>query len=650
MHQGKTHPPLLSLNPSLVGWVFLLMGVVVAVLLRFWQLDEAPPGLYRDEAFNGLDALRVLAGDHALFFLANNGREPAYIYLTAMAISLFGQTALAVRVGAALVGTLTIWAAYFLAKSWFGQRVGVLVAWQWAITLWAVHQSRLGLRAILLVPLLLLVFWIGTVAYRQAHRGLWLAAGMVYGAAFYTYLAVRVTPLLLLGLFVYLWFWQPKQRLLLGKGVIWFIAGTGLVVAPLGWLMWQMPALFLSRANQVSIFQPEINGGDFWGTLLHQLGQTAGMFIWQGDSIIRHNPPGRPIFDPLMVVPFLLGLVWCLRHWRRPAAIALLLWVGVMLTPTLLAEDAPHFLRAVGVLPAAIFFPAIGLNELWKWEKMPALFRQLLVIGLIAGSLYLTIRDYSHYVQQPDTAYLFEQGARQLAESINQEDANTTIYLEQRLWDSWTSVPFLVNPTQNVHRFTVEAGLPAQANSPASLYLWPHQSQEITQTFFAAPALISAQTGSWGRGDLEAAPYPLYIRYHRQPLPNFQPIARFGEAIQLVRATSSNLANGQVSVDLYWATTQPISQTLVVLVHLMSAGNLIGQSDSQPADGHLPTTVWQPKFVIQDHHFITPNQPFTLEQLQILVGLYQAKDGQRVPAFTPNHIPVGDNWQISLNP
>ena len=43
----------------------LLLALSVAAVLRFWQLDQVPPGLYRDEAFNGLDALKVLAGEHA---------------------------------------------------------------------------------------------------------------------------------------------------------------------------------------------------------------------------------------------------------------------------------------------------------------------------------------------------------------------------------------------------------------------------------------------------------------------------------------------------------------------------------------------------------------------------------------------------------
>ena len=124
MQQSLPHQDSLPAGPSHLGWVFLLLALLTAAALRFWQLGAAPPGLYRDEAYNGLDALGVLQGRHALFFSANNGREPAYIYLTALSVALFGRTVLAVRLAAAVAGTLTTWITYRLAATWFNQRVG----------------------------------------------------------------------------------------------------------------------------------------------------------------------------------------------------------------------------------------------------------------------------------------------------------------------------------------------------------------------------------------------------------------------------------------------------------------------------------------------------------------------------------------------
>ena len=83
---------------------------------------------------------------------------------------------------------------FFVGLGVFFAGVGVL----WAITLWPVHLSRIGLRPLLIVPVLTLTFWLATKAYRQQNNWLWALAGVVYGLGFYTYLAFQFAPLLLL--------------------------------------------------------------------------------------------------------------------------------------------------------------------------------------------------------------------------------------------------------------------------------------------------------------------------------------------------------------------------------------------------------------------------------------------------------------------
>ncbi|MGH2536888.1 MAG: ArnT family glycosyltransferase, partial [Candidatus Promineifilaceae bacterium] len=291
------------------------------------QLGDAPPGLYRDEAYNGLDALAVLAGDRQgdspFYFAANNGREPLYIYLTAASVALFGRSPAAVRLPAGVIGALATVPVYLLARSWFGRPAGLLAAGLWAVTLWPVHLSRIGLRAILLPPVLALAFWLGTLAVRRGRDGapawgLWLAAGAVYGLSFYTYLAARFTPLLLLALALYLL--ATGRRRWLWPGGLAFLLAAGAVICPLALLAIQQPELVIGRAGQVSILNPDMRQGPLLSALAGNSLKAAGMFLVRGDAIVRHNPPGRPVFDLFMALPFLAGLVWCARAWRRPAA------------------------------------------------------------------------------------------------------------------------------------------------------------------------------------------------------------------------------------------------------------------------------------------------------------------------------------------
>ncbi|MCP4425080.1 MAG: hypothetical protein GY803_11340, partial [Chloroflexi bacterium] len=381
--------------------------------------------------------------------------------------------------------------------SWHGRSVGLFAAFTWAVTLWPVHLSRIGLRAVLLAPFLAATFWLGTLAYRRQNRWLWLAAGLVYGVGFYTYLAVRFTPILLAAVALFLLARGKRQAL--WPGALWFGLGTAVSLFPFALLVLNQPALFLGRAGQVSILNTAVNNGSLWATLGQNTGQALGMFLWRGDTILRHNPAGRPIFDLFMALPFLIGLGWSLKNWRRPAAMTLLLWTAVMLGPTILAADTPHFLRASGLLPGVLILPAIGLARLWEWERFSARWRQTAVILLAMGSLMMTIRDYVAYGRSPDTGYLFESAARTLAERANEDVLGIDRFIDDRFWSGWPSIPFLVtNPT--AHRFWPDAGLPPLTRI-SQLFIWPYAQRDFIPPALPADALIWAEPGPLARGD-----------------------------------------------------------------------------------------------------------------------------------------------------
>lgn len=633
----------------------LLLVLSVAALLRFWQLGDAPPGLYRDEAYNGLDALRVLQGEHALYFATNNGREPTYIYLTAASIALLGRSALAVRFAAAVVGTVTTYVVYRLARSWFGQRSGLLAAWLWAVTLWPVHLSRIGLRAVLLAPVLALAFWLGTVAFRRNRRWLWLVAGALYGATFYTYLAARFTPILLILLLSYLFLTRLKsdaERRRLISGLLLFGVGALLALLPLGVVAWQQPDIVLGRAGQVSILSPEINEGDLWGTLLRQSGQALGLFIWRGDTIARHNPPGRPLFDFYMVLPFAIGLLWLVRQWRRPAAMFTLLWVAVMLGPTILAEDTPHFLRASGILPAALFLPAVGLSKLWEWPKLPGALRQSLVLLLVWGTLISTITDYTEYTGRPETAYLFEAAARELAQEINAERSEVTVFADRRFWEGWPSLPFLVQRS-GVNLYTSEDELHPEPVLPVSIYAWPYGRLDFIPEQLPTPAAVFIEEGALARGDLEPSAYPLYVRYSATSYTSTPITAYFGENIVLHEVAVMPQPSGDLEVDLQWsltsvAATSPATLEIapISFVHVLDGGAIAGQRDVPLGEGYWPVSAWREGQVVRNRYIIELNEPYDRTRHQIVVGLYDAETTARLPVFTPEGEPAGDSWLI----
>ena len=634
----------------------MLLIVGVAALFRFWQLGSLPPGLYSDEAFNGLDALNVIDGQHALFFEQNNGREPFYIYLTAFAVQIFGRTTFAVRFPAALLGTLTVIPTYYVGKLWFNRSVGLFMGLLWAITVWPIHLSRVGFRSIGL-PFMTACFLVAaTIAFRRLQlrmlpRKSLFVAGILYAGLFYTYLPARLTPIFLILFLIYA-AWQRQLRLR-WQTLLWFGAGAVLGILPFvlyGVLNWE--AVF-GRTGQVSIFSPIINQGDLLGTFWRHLIGTLGMFFWQGDTIVRHNPAGRPVFDIVMSIPFVWGVGWCVWRWRHPAAAAALLWVGTLLWGTILAEDAPHFLRSVGILPILLIFPAISLSRFSNWSKLPRGLSGSIIAILLIISGSLTIRDYFvDYAKADSTYYLFESAARELAEQVNKDQSQQlNSLIDERFAQEWESITFLV--TEDMQTFAPAQVVDGELSTATALYAWPHASTNYLQYFIQPPVLVSIQQGGLARGDLEANPYQLYTRYVVTPQENpSTPVANFDNQLHL-HAIVLDVAeeSPHLSIQLTWSFPTYPARELKAFVHVLDRASmaLVAQADAPIGGSSWAFEWWEFDVSVQEQREIILPTRYHADELLVLVGAYDPVTLERLPVRNASGEMIGDSWTVTPN-
>ena len=490
----------------------LLVLIILAFALRLPGPGSFPPGLYHDEAYYGLDAAGVLQGNLHVYFPANNGREPLFIYLVAPFIAILGRTPAALRLASCFVGTLGVAAAFALGRTLFNRRVGVLTAAFTAVTPWPVILSRTGFRAGTLPVVLSLAVAASVLAWREwptserdGQRGdRWiLISAILTGLTAYTYTASRLVPLLAIGMVLWLVVarhWRPDRR----RSLMW-LAVAGIVVLPLAIQFARVPADLFGRAEQVSVFDSGINHGRLLETLWRNVQGVAGMLWVRGDFIPRHNIPNRPVFETLAGMLAAIGLAWlvvgALRRCTIPVLV--LMWAVVMALPTLLAENAPHFLRAVGLVPVAMLLPALGTDAAcgW-WERLiesvrskvfnskgssrnnipfssgsksewaggyflspPSLSGAMVAVAVVAivlelGSTLFVINLDGYLDAWADLHYQFETGAVELAKAINDDSGHSwswgwttrqnarsssrSIWLDRRLRDGWASVPYLV--------------------------------------------------------------------------------------------------------------------------------------------------------------------------------------------------------------
>ncbi len=625
----------------------LLAIITVGALLRLVGLGEQPPGLYHDEAYYGLDALRVLAGEHPVFFEANNGREPLFIYLVAASVGLLGRTPVAVRLVAALVGTLTILATFWLGRALFSARVGLLGAAVTALTVWTVNLSRVGFRAVTMPLVLALCLWQGAEAGRTGRTRHWVAAGALYGLLFYTYLAARFTPVALAALALVMWLGRRGRTDPATDAGVWargvgLAALTALVVAAplLAYLAAHLDET-VGRSGQVSILNPAINGGDPWGLLARQAARTLGMFNWRADFIPRHNAPLRPVFDPALGLAFLVGLAVAVHRWRAPAYALALVWTAVMLLPTVLAEDAPHFLRAAGVLPVALLLPALGLDRVWAWltERGREGLGRLVVAAALLVGLASTVHDYFMVHTRGDAAYYqFETGATQAALEVNQflgtgwqggwsapateRPEGYRAYIAERLWDNWANIRFLTIPS-GVRTLTANRQV---SGDHILLVLWPFEDNRAALAQLPTPSLIEARVGAAEQGDLERAPRQLYYTVRTRPeLPPDRLGADFGRA-RLMDA--SWRGTGQtVQVRLTWRANGPLPASLAAFVHAVGPSGLLAQADGPPG-GLYPAPLWRAGDVVAEERSLTMPPGTVLSEVRI--GLYETEGQTRL--------------------
>jgi 4-amino-4-deoxy-L-arabinose transferase-like glycosyltransferase len=411
--------PPTHLHPSTFNfgnpWLQIALIVAVAAFFRLWQIGSIPPGLFGDEATDGLDALDVLAGRGAIFFPANFGREGLHMWLVAGMFRLIGVTPLALRLPSALAGIATALATYWLGRELVAayrapneepktkdEKGVVLGLWSFvplvaalyiAASYWHVHFSRFGIRGVftpLLGALAFAAFWRAVNRANQRinesanHESpftsrhspfairyspfVWFAfSGLFLGLATHFYTASRFYPFFLGGFLILqaaiAYATGRREQAILRRnlwGIVVLFIVAALIFAPLGLYFVQHPGSFTQRASEVVATK----AANPW----LRMGQAAAANVLQffvpgqGDPEQFYNLPHRAVFDPLTAFLALIGIGVLLWRWRQPAALFLLAWFPALLLPSFLATDRwPTLPRVLGVIPAVYFYPAVGL-------------------------------------------------------------------------------------------------------------------------------------------------------------------------------------------------------------------------------------------------------------------------------------------------
>jgi len=428
-------------NKKTKVYILLFFIIVLGFFLRIYNIDNAPPGVYPDEAVNGEDALRALnTGNFQWFYPANQGREGLMMNLVALCFKFFGASILSLKLPAIVFGTLTILGAYLLGKELFNTRVGLISSFLVSVGYWAINFNRISFRANLLPFVLVFSFYFLWKGLRTKNNWDFIFGGLFFGLGLHTYIAFRIAPAILIVTLISLI--ASRQNFLkeYWKKILIFIIFTTLAAAPMLYtFFWAHPEYFESRSDSISIFSTKINQGNLAGTFLKSFVLSLAKYNFWGDQNWRHNYPPYPILDPFTGIAFLFGFIYILiqalqtlffrifKKIKNPEMdkyVFLIVWFFAMLAPEFMtAEGNPHALRSIGTLPVVFLFSGISFDFFLKSaERHTFLFKKiiwsLVIFALIVIGFFNPIKYFYFWANKPIVANSFNKSLTDISQYI----------------------------------------------------------------------------------------------------------------------------------------------------------------------------------------------------------------------------------------
>jgi len=645
----------------------VLALTLLAAALRLWRLDAIPPGLHVDEAFNVLDARKVIDGLRPVFLTDNAGRDVLFTYLQAPLLALFGESAWSARLPSALTGALTVPAAWWAARALVttselsegqARRIALATAALVAVSYWHLHFSRFGIRAVLfpLVVTAAMGLWWRTVTELRGGYRRWIgplvALSVVLGLAFYTHPAGRALAVVPAAHAGYRWLrWRDGRPL---GALLAAAAGMLAVAAPLLAFWTAHPWTFTSHAEDVSIL------GDGAMAVLAGAAKVAGMFNLAGDPAPWRNLPGRPAFDVLTGLAFVIGLVLAARSARRGddwAALALI-WLGVLLVPSVATRDAPNFSRAIGALPAACLVAAVGMvwvaDAAARWvgawrgsggARLAGVAGGTLAPGILSAWLIVSgaRTGYDYFVRwsaDPDTPFAFDADKRALGEYYRRRvDEGALVYLSPAMMDHPSVVVAAgVRPSG----YDPAAGLviPTDVDRPVE-YVTLDGEVEIRRRLDLRDAAPPAPA-TWAA--LPPAPAGAYTLHRHTVGPELRRMLvqvgdddrggsfAFPPYFRLVTAgwPEQVQAGEGYDVKVVWDAIGPSPAPMHTAIQLRGLdGAGLGHGDAPPLAGGYPTDRWRPGERIFARYRLLADPGAPAGPAEIRVGWYTPAEGDR---------------------
>lgn len=462
--------------------VLLLAGAA----LRLFNLGNFPGGLFRDEAalgYNGYSVLRTGMDEYGVLFpLVFRSFEvfflPAYVYLSAPLIGIFGLSEFSARLLSAVSGIVGLSLIWFIAREiWEDKKAAVFSVLVLAISPWHIFYSRGAFEGNLALTFFCagFLFWLKFIKNTKSRQ--FFLSGFFFLLSMYSYQAERlVAPLFLLFALFFSrnLLWRLKKQLILPAIIL---------------LLFSLPLLSLSlkpggyhRAAGVTVFSQDeypagwiigekqnflVNNGVYlrarqFAALYFSYFSPRNLFF-EGDYDKQRSVENFSVFYGWMGIFIILG-AWYL--WKRLDINGGLLFIWLLLgpVPAAFTGDPFHTYRSLlFYLPLSLLagFGIAGTIAALKKYELPAITALIL---LSVGSLGLFAFSYFGLNQTTRAGY-WDYGYREVVEYTKSLPEKTRIIVDDPKTEAYVHFLFFGKIDPEIYHKEV-----AKLNPPRDYY------------------------------------------------------------------------------------------------------------------------------------------------------------------------------------
>lgn len=597
--------------------------VLVAFGLRVWRLDAQP--LHGDEAFSVLFSARDLS-KMLQSMLTTEPNPPLYWLVLRAWMALAGQSEFSVRFLSVLFSTAMIPLLVQFGRRLFSRRTGWLTALLGAINpfyLWYAQETRMY-AMVATLALASLVLFLAFIAPTRATRKSALGLTVTTTLALYTHYFAALIWLVENVIFFLMPGWRKRlQAWLRAQGVITLLFAPWLVlVAP---LLLQHEKAWILPLGLGDMIERAVEA--------YSLGMTIPAAMM------------RPLAAGFLLIA-LVGLVAALRYERHSGIITTLILLVPLLIVYLISLRRPAFNERYLIVIVPAYLTLLGRGVVALLPTLPGRSRWIAAGGPWAmGGLMLTFIAFGstqgifHYQFDPAFAKApdWRGLGRFLQDQVGPSDLVIQNYPDPALPYYLGRGRSIALPARKpVDRVADGETLRVALNTYDRLWLLPAGDLTWDPTGFVKTWLDHRAEKIW-EGQVAGFDVIVYRR-PEPPTPSHQVDWRLGDNIRLIGYDFEAInAPGQYLLTLYWQCTAPMDISYSVFTHLLDkSGHIVTQHDGWPQQNAFPTSDWLPGDIVRDQHPLALPPSVALSDLTLEVGLYQLKNGQRVPVFMSN--------------